>query len=149
MNAPNRAGYGTQKIEVLRALTFYKYFTFLQCCGFGCGSGQIQSRSDPEPVVSGTFGLVGSGIVVPDPDLTFLTRKPVNIVQICSSNWSNSSSVTFIFLRKSLKFIKGITTVPLCTVCQLFSWPGLKSRIRTKLFRIHKTALFLRSCCFT
>jgi hypothetical protein len=47
---------------------------------------------DPDHVGSETFGLVGSGIIVPetnaepDPNLTFSTRKSLNILLIFLQN---------------------------------------------------------------
>ncbi len=112
----------------------------------------IRIRSDPK-----LFSQVGSGIVVPDPDMTFFDKKIYKVLQIFLLNWPFRLWFhRYIFPYKILKFFRKscrAAAVPLSTlkICQLFGWPDLKVRIliwkdvksririRTKSFRIHIT----------
>jgi hypothetical protein len=58
-------------------------------------------RSDTE-----NNGQVGSGIILADPELTFLTRKSVLFVQIFLQNGAFRLRLHTYFLRKILEMLK-------------------------------------------
>ncbi len=98
---------------------------FCQCRG--SRSDRIQIRSDPELV-----GQFGFGIIVPEPGLTFLTRKSVKVQQIFLQNGPNFLlSHTTIFLYKIFKMLTVslyIKKLPMT----VFSLPGVKVRARIR-----------------
>jgi hypothetical protein len=88
-------------------------------------------------VDQGLFGQVVSGsiIILPDQDLTFLTRNLCNLCNFFVQMVQFVFDYIHISSEKLYNFYKNLAAIPLCTVgtrtlktSQLFTWPGLKGR---------------------